>query len=550
MRGGGEGLRFAASRGLFRHRSRGRGGVFICGIRTLLHYFFFSLFAPGFEQFQEFVADAAEVGLVAAEGLKDAGFVAEGAVGDGDAGCGVAGFDILVALHFEIEEGGFEGDGAVEAPAGGGELVDEVDVEAGFGPELEDVGFAEGAELAHGLVAEDGAAGGEAVGEGGGLAAGEAFGGDGSAGAGSVGARGGDAARRRHSWNQGKAERGGGAGGQKGETIEKVGDGVWGMRGMAGGGQAFWAADEPRFTPIRKGPEMVAARYAEWGGRMEERERLWVPAGHFYSPLVDPADAHVRKAVDGEAHPAATAASLGLDEREMLRWFSIVSAHYGSKPFPEHPAEGSRYHCANPQFPLADALALLGIMVQAKPRRYVEVGCGYSSCAAIDINEKYLGGGAEMTFIEPYPETFVKLVGGESKYADRLQRTKLQDAPLELFTRLNAGDVVFIDCSHVAKTGSDVLDYMFRILPALPKGVLIHIHDIFFPFEYPAAWILGENRSWNEAYLLRAFLLYNAGFRVIYFSDWMYKCRREIFGAAMPLCVQHRGGSIWMEKRE
>jgi hypothetical protein len=278
-------------------------------------------------------------------------------------------------------------------------------------------------------------------------------------------------------------------------------------------------------------------------------EQLWVPAGHFYSPLVDPADVHVRKAIDDEAHPSATAASLGLDEREMLRSFSIISAHYPTNPFPEHRSEGSRYYYANPQFPLADALALLGIMVQAKPRRYVEVGCGYSSCAAIDINEKYLGGSVDMTFVEPYPDALLGLLEPESKYAARLRRMKLQDAPLDLFAKLDAGDILFIDSSHVAKTGSDVVDYMFRILPALRRGVLIHVHDIFFPFEYPAAWIAGESRSWNEAYLLRAFLLFNQAFRVIYFSDWLYKCRRELFGAAMPLCIEHRGGSIWIEKR-
>ncbi len=249
-------------------------------------------------------------------------------------------------------------------------------------------------------------------------------------------------------------------------------------------------------------------------------KELWVPTGHFYSPLVDPADVHVRTATDSEAHPSVTASSLGLNEPEMLRWFSIISQHYHSNPFSERPSPTSKYHYANPNFPLADALALLGIMLEKKPRRYVEVGCGYSSCAAIDINEKYLNGRVEMTFIDPFPDMFLKLIGSDSQYS-----------------------------SHVGKTGSDVLDYLFRVLPALPAGVLIHIHDIFFPFEYPASWIVDENRSWNEAYLLRAFLLFNPVFQVIYFSDWIYKCRRELFATSMPLCVQHRGGSIWIEKR-
>jgi hypothetical protein len=276
---------------------------------------------------------------------------------------------------------------------------------------------------------------------------------------------------------------------------------------------------------------------------------LWVPSGHFYSPLVDPGDAHVRKAMENEAHPGLSADSLGLDEQEMLRWFPLITSHYRSNPFPECPSQTSKYHYANPHFPLADALALLAIMCEARPRRYIEVGCGYSSCAAIEVNERSFGGHVEMTFIDPHPEIFQSLVGLDSPYADRLCRMKLQDVPIDMFARLRAADILFIDSSHIAKTGSDVLDYMFRILPALAPGVLIHIHDIFFPFEYPASWIVDENRSWNEAYLLRAFLMFNPAFRVVYFSDWIYKCQRELLAASMPLCVQHRGGSIWLERQ-
>ncbi|MGD0499774.1 MAG: class I SAM-dependent methyltransferase [Bryobacteraceae bacterium] len=277
-------------------------------------------------------------------------------------------------------------------------------------------------------------------------------------------------------------------------------------------------------------------------------EGLWVPAGHFYSPIVDPDDAHVRQAMDLEAHPPDSAAALGLDEAEMLRWFALVAQRYDPPSFPESPREGSLYHYANPAFPLADALALLAVMLEKKPKRYVEIGCGFSSCAAIDISERRLGGRVEMAFLDPYPEALLALLPENSLYRDRIRRVKAQDAPLETFTELAAGDILFIDSSHVAKTGSDALDYLFRILPALAPGVLIHVHDIFFPFEYPAAWIVDQNRSWNEAYFLRAFLQANPRYRVIFFSDWIFKCRRDLLAAAMPLCVEHRGGSLWIEK--
>jgi predicted O-methyltransferase YrrM len=248
--------------------------------------------------------------------------------------------------------------------------------------------------------------------------------------------------------------------------------------------------------------------------------------------------------MEEEAKPAAKLADFGIDEAEVLRWFEIAASYYPSHPFPEQPSEGALYHYANPHFPLADAFALLAVMATRRPRRYLEIGAGYSSCAAIDISRQYLSDAVEFTFIEPYPDLARPPAGGR---AGNIRPQRLQDVPLDVFERLEANDILFIDSSHVGKTGSDVVDYLFRILPALRRGVLVHIHDIFFPFEYPRAWITEENRSWNEAYLVRAFLYGNPRYRVFYFCDWLYKCRRDLVERKMPRCVPHRGGSLWLE---
>jgi hypothetical protein len=175
------------------------------------------------------------------------------------------------------------------------------------------------------------------------------------------------------------------------------------------------------------------------------------------------------------------------------------------------------------------------------------VGSGYSSCAALDIDALHLGSTTRFTFIDPHPELAHELLGPAAAAA--ILPAKLQDVPLERFQELEPGSILFIDSSHVAKTGSDVVDYLFRILPALRPGVHVHIHDIFYPFEYPRDWIAGQNRSWNEAYLLRAWLHNNARARVLFLTDWFYKCRREQVAARMPLCIPHRGGSLWLEIR-
>ena len=80
-----------------------------------------------------------------------------------------------------------------------------------------------------------------------------------------------------------------------------------------------------------------------------------------------------------------------------------------------------------------------------------------------------------------------------------------------MFEKLEAGDVLFIDSSHVAKTGSDVNYLFFEVLPRLRRGVRVHVHDIFLPIEYPRDWVIDENRSWNEQYVLRALLMFSSG---------------------------------------
>jgi hypothetical protein len=275
---------------------------------------------------------------------------------------------------------------------------------------------------------------------------------------------------------------------------------------------------------------------------------LWVPPGHFYSPIVNAKDEAVQRAMDSEASSGQALEAFGIDEARLLHWFNLIAEHYAEQPFPEQPSSEGGYFYANPNFPLADALALLTFMVRLRPARFIEIGAGYSSCAAIDVSERHLDRSVHFTFVDPHPELALQLIRPRSSYAHRFLRARLQDVPVDLFARLERNDILFIDSSHVAKTASDVLDYLFRVIPSLNAGVIVHIHDIFCPFEYPRAWIEEQNRSWNEAYILRAYLHGASSLRVLYWSDWFFKCRRSLLETRMPLCATHRGGSLWLEK--
>ncbi|MCL2872795.1 MAG: class I SAM-dependent methyltransferase [Betaproteobacteria bacterium] len=164
-----------------------------------------------------------------------------------------------------------------------------------------------------------------------------------------------------------------------------------------------------------------------------------------------------------------------------------------------------------------------------------------------DINRRFLDGKCQITCIEPYPRPFLKQgVRGIAKLIEE----KVQQVPPETFEALESGDILFIDSSHVSKTGSDVNYLYFEILPRLKTGVKIHIHDIFLPNEYLKDWVLKEGRSWNEQYLLRALLMYSSAFKVVFGCSYAFTVMPEKVKTALSLpngCT-FSGGSFWIEK--
>jgi len=177
----------------------------------------------------------------------------------------------------------------------------------------------------------------------------------------------------------------------------------------------------------------------------------------------------------------------------------------------------------------------------------IEVGSGFSSLLVADVNRRFLADSLDFTCIEPFPREFLKQ---RVQGITRVIEAKVQDVSLAEFEQLEAGDVLFVDSSHVAKTGSDVNHLVFEILPRLQRGVRIHIHDIFLPGDYPKDWVLGENRSWNEQYVIRALLMHSTTFRVLFGSYYAYLAFPDLICDALSLKpgMAFGGGSLWLEK--
>jgi hypothetical protein len=198
----------------------------------------------------------------------------------------------------------------------------------------------------------------------------------------------------------------------------------------------------------------------------------------------------------------------------------------------------------NGTFTGCDAFAYYGLVRDLAPRRVVEIGAGASTlllARAAGRNDV----APSVTVVEPYPRWNVlgKLPAGWT-----LHEELLQAVDLATFEDLEAGDILFYDGSHCARTASDVNWMLFEVLPRLTPGVWIHFHDIFWPHDYPPEWILNEGLSWNEQYLLQAFLMHNSAYRPRLALAMLLRDRRREMAALLP--HPYIGASVWIEKSD
>lgn len=279
---------------------------------------------------------------------------------------------------------------------------------------------------------------------------------------------------------------------------------------------------------------------------MLRRLQGFAPPGHFYSPIPEfEAASELAATVFDSAGTSVPAIDLRAESQVAL--VESFVPYYEAMEFTAEKRPGSRYHYENPAYSYSDAIMLHCMMRSARPARIIEIGSGYSSCMMLDTNELYFDDNIDLSFIEPYPELLLSLLEDTDLNQVRILQTPLQEVSLDEFRRLGANDILFIDSTHVSRAGSDVNRIFFEILPVLAKGVYVHFHDIFFPFEYPPEW-LREGRAWNEAYLLRTFLQYNSGFEVVLMNTYLHRHHRLFFEQNMPLTLNNTGGSIWLRK--
>lgn len=254
----------------------------------------------------------------------------------------------------------------------------------------------------------------------------------------------------------------------------------------------------------------------------------FVRSGHFYSPIASTAD--INRALNWDDDLPG----VNLQPDRQIELFKQLVPLFND-------VADVRYTPNNEFYGLADAAIYQAFLRHAKPKKVIEIGSGFSTAKLLDTADTFLPE-LQVLCVEPYPVRLLQLL--RSNDTIEILRQPVQDVPLSIFTALEAGDVLFIDSTHVAKAGSDVVWLFLRILPLLSRGVYVHIHDVHWPFEYPEDW-LREGRNWNEAYMLNAFLCHNSEWEIELFSSWMWHKHRELLPAPYDRDLP---GSIWLKR--
>lgn len=202
----------------------------------------------------------------------------------------------------------------------------------------------------------------------------------------------------------------------------------------------------------------------------------------------------------------------------------------------------------NDSFKSGDAEYLYQLLRRVKPARVIEIGSGQSTLiarAAIEKNRQETANlVCEHVCIEPYESPWLDELGVT------ILRQRVQDVNRSIFSELSIGDLLFIDSSHVLRPQGDVVTEYLEILPSLKSGVIVHIHDVFSPRDYPAHWVLEKLMLWNEQYMLEAFLTNNREWKIIGALNFLKHTHYDALKRACPyLKPEREPGSFYIRKQ-
>ncbi|APE27091.1 class I SAM-dependent methyltransferase [Aurantiacibacter gangjinensis] len=276
--------------------------------------------------------------------------------------------------------------------------------------------------------------------------------------------------------------------------------------------------------------------------RQADRAGMHWRSTHYYHPTYRDAD------LPADVTSERELPGLDLNEAGQLALLDAFECQSELAALTEHAEPELAYAYDNLQFNAGDADALYAMIRHARPNMLIEIGSGHSTRVAAKAiaRNRETGALGECRHVctEPYEMPWLETLGPE------ILRQKVEDVPRELFDALGEGDILFIDSSHVIRPFGDVTTELLQIVPRLAKGVLVHVHDIFTPRDYPERWLRRDRRLWNEQYLLEAMLAHSPRYRVCLALNWLKHNHGDALERAFPILEKYpdaQPGSFWFE---
>lgn len=272
-----------------------------------------------------------------------------------------------------------------------------------------------------------------------------------------------------------------------------------------------------------------------------------VLSNYYYSPIPD-----ITQISDDFFTKESELIGINLNESKQIELLKRFANTYRKEydQFPEKPTNYYDYFTTQTSYRCVEAQMLYCFVRDLKPKKIVEIGSGYSTMLTALAIRKNKSENADyrcdFAAIEPYPNENIKK-GFEG--LSRLISVPVEKVPYKEFEELNENDILFIDSTHTVRAGGDVVYEILELLPRLKKGVYIHIHDIFFPFQYPKSWF-EDKRFWAEQYLVQAFLINNDAFEICWTSHYMHRKHSDLLRSNMNFYEPTIPfvSSLWLKK--
>ncbi len=297
---------------------------------------------------------------------------------------------------------------------------------------------------------------------------------------------------------------------------------------------------------VRGGRDLVRAGALAVTRRLAERLHFDLVHRDYYSPIPD-----LRAVPEAIWERRSHLHGIAWDERAQLRWLEQDLLDYVEE-FERRYADGAipAYTSDNVSYGPLDAHVLWAVIRRMRPTRVLELGSGFStlvSAAACALNRAD-GHPVRFVAVDPFPGAVLTPV---PPGLDELRAARVQDVPFDEFRALGDGDVLFVDTTHTVKLGSEVNWLLLEILPELAPGVLVHLHDVFLPWEYPREWAFERAYYWTEQYLLQALLCENPRWEVMLASHHLARTYRSRLLSLVPALRQDapaRPAAIWLRR--